>query len=203
MTSANTNFYQFDGCYSRPSFSSFDASLNLSYNNTLVSSVAECQAEAIRVNADFFFMNDISSVSSTNNSSNCYVPKQLSSNLGSIISENTSLQLFTSLFGTTSGTTVRDTCNNMMFRRTPINNPALQKCFKYTLDDQVYAPKNKYAYYKKPVLNERNMQITASLRTRPTSYYASQAKLNELASYKDLLYINERNLESSGPLYIA
>jgi hypothetical protein len=203
MTSANTNFYQFDGCYSRPSFSSFDASLNLSYNNTLVSSVAECQAEAIRVNADFFFMNDISSVSSTNNSSNCYVPKQLSSNLGSIISENTSLQLFTSLFGTTSGTTVSDTCNNMMFRRTPINNPALQKCFKYTLDDQVYAPKNKYAYYKKPVLNERNMQITASLRTRPTSYYASQAKLNELASYKDLLYINERNLESSGPLYIA
>ena len=31
MTSADTNFYQFDGCYSRPSFTSFDASLNISY----------------------------------------------------------------------------------------------------------------------------------------------------------------------------
>ena len=203
MTSADTNFYQFDGCYSRPSFTSFDASLNISYTNTLVLSVAECQAEAVKQNADFFLMNDISSISTTNNSSNCYVPKRLSSNLGSIVSENTSLQLFTSLFGTTSALPVSDTCNNMMFRRTPINNPSLQKCFRYTLDDQVYAPKNKYAYYKKPVLNERNIQIMSSLRSRPNSYYANQAKLNELASYKDLLYINERSLESSGPLYIA
>ena len=58
----NVNFYEFDGCYSKPtSSSSFDISLNSRFYNSIVESVAQCQAEAMQKNADFFLMNDISS----------------------------------------------------------------------------------------------------------------------------------------------
>jgi len=200
-TNTNTNFYQFDGCYSKPINPNFDGSLNVDFNNTVVQSVAECQAEALKSNSSFFIMNDISTSNITNNSSNCYVPKQLSLNLGSIVSENTMLQLFSKFFGSSTKTGVNDTCNNMLFRRTPINNPANQKCFTYTLDEQVYAPKNQYAYYKKPILTESNLTLMSSLRSRPTSYYNNETKLTQLRSYRDLLYINETNIAASGPLY--
>ena len=154
-------------------------------------------------------MNDISFTSSTPTSisneflSNCYVPIKLSSNLGSIVSADTMVELFNSLFGSTPKINVSDTCNNILFRRFPVNAPQSQNCFKYTLDDQVYAPKTKYAYYKKPVLSESNLRVMSSLQSRPTSYYNNPSKLNELQSYKELLYINEANSETSGPLYIT
>jgi len=208
-TDINNNFYQFDGCYSRPSAANFDASLNSKFNKSTVLSVAECQAEALRKNANFFLMNDISFASGTLSSisnefmSNCYVPIKLTSNLGSIVSADTMVELFNSLFGTTPRINVSDTCNNILFRRFPLGVPQSQKCFKYTLDDQVYAPKTQYAYYKKPVLNESNLRVMSSLQSRPTSSYNNPTKLNQLQSYKELLYINETNIETSGPLYIT
>ena len=208
-TNVNTNFYQFDGCYTKPSATNFDASLNSKFSRSLVESVAACQAEALRKNANFFLMNDISFASNTLNTisneflNNCYVPITLDSNLGSIVSTNTMLELFTSLFGLTPKINVTDTCNNILFRRFPVNAPQSQKCFKYTLDEQVYAPKNIFAYYKKPVLNESNLRVMSSLQSRPTSYYNNPSKLAELESYKQLLYINETNSETSGPLYIT
>ena len=197
----NVNFYEFDGCYSKPTSSSFDISLNSRFYKSVVESVAQCQAEAMRKNADFFLMNDISSATVTDNNSNCYVPKPLSSNLGSFASVDTMLELFSSLFGTSDKISVSDTCNNMLFRRTPATPLSSQKCFKYTLDEQVYAPKTKFAYYKKPILNETNLGLATSIQSRPTSYYANPTLLTELASYKDLLYINTTNLRASGPLY--
>ena len=202
---SNVNIYDFDGCYSKPVAPNFDASLNEQFSNSQVSSVAECQAEAMRKNAPFFLMNDISYTSTTtaNNNSNCYVPKSATStsSLGSIVSESAMSQLFSSLFGLTAKISVTDTCNNMLFRRTPLSPPESQKCFKYTLDEQVYAPKNKYAYYIKPILSDANLRLATSIQTRPTGYYNNPAKLTQLASYKDLLYINESNLQASGPVY--
>ena len=199
----NVNFYQFDGCYSRPSTISatnFDICLNSQFYNSLVTTVAECQAEALKKSADFFLMNDISS--STNiNSSNCYVPKPLTSNLGSIVSGDIVGRIFSNLFGASPKISVNDTCNNMIFRRLPVNAPESQKCFKYTLDEQVYAPKTKYAYYIKPVLNEANLTTMSNVRSRPTSFYNNPTKLNQLTSYRDLLYINENNIQASGPIY--
>ena len=197
---ANVNFYEFDGCYSKPSTPNFDASLNSLFYKSVVLSVAECQAEAIKKNANYFFMNDITSTSVTNNNSECYVPKSLSENVGSLLGEKSMMQLFSSLF-TTTKISVNDICNNMIFRRTPSSPPESQKCFKYTLDNQVYAPKNKVAYYKKPILNEANLALATSIQTRRTSYYSDPVKLAQLASYKDLLYINETNLIASGPIY--
>jgi len=197
------NLYEFNGCYSKPATATstnFDLSLNSQFYKSLVSSVADCQAEAMKKSADFFLMNDISS-STDISTSNCYVPKPLSSNLGSIISGDVVAQIFSNLFGASPKINVNDTCNNMLFRRVPVNAPDSQKCFKYTLDEQVYAPKNKYAYYTKPVLSERNLNVMASIRTRPTSYYNNPSKLTQLTSYRDLLYINESNISSSGPLY--
>ena len=201
---SNVNFYDFEGCYSKPVAPTFDASLNAQFYDSQVLTVAECQAEAMRKNAPFFLMNDISYTSTTtsiNNNSNCYVPKSLTTNLGSIVSENTITQLFSSLFGSSTKISVNDTCNNMLFRRTPITPVASQKCFKYTLDEQVYAPRNKFAYYIKPIISDANLRLATSIQTRPTSYYNNPAKLNELASYKDLLYINETNIQTSGPVY--
>ena len=51
---SNVNIYDFDGCYSKPVAPNFDASLNEQFSNSQVSSVAECQAEAMRKNAPFF-----------------------------------------------------------------------------------------------------------------------------------------------------
>jgi len=197
----NVNFYDFDGCYSKPSSSSFDISLNSRFYKSVVESVAQCQAEAMRKNADFFLMNDISSSTVTDNNSNCYVPKPVSSNLGSFVSVDTMLQLFSDLFGTTAKTSVSDTCNNMLFRRTPASPLSSQKCFKYTLDEQVYAPKMQFAHYKKPILNESNLGLATSIQSRPTSYYENPTLLAELGSYKELLYIDQTNVQASGPLY--
>jgi hypothetical protein len=198
----NVNFYEFDGCYSKPtSSSSFDISLNSKFYKSVVESVAQCQAEAMQKNADFFLMNDISSVSVTDNNSNCYVPKQVSSNLGSFASVDTMLELFSSLFGSAAKISVSDTCNNMLFRRIPATPLTSQKCFKYTLDEQVYAPKTKFAHYKKPILNEANLRLATSIQSRPTSYYANPTLLAELASYKELLYIDLTNISASGPMY--
>jgi hypothetical protein len=198
----NVHFYEFDGCYSKPtSSSSFDISLNSKFYKSVVESVAQCQAEAMRKNADFFLMNDISSVSVTDNNSNCYVPKQVSSNLGSFASVDTMLELFSSLFGSAAKISVSDTCNNMLFRRIPATPLTSQKCFKYTLDEQVYAPKTKFAHYKKPILNEANLRLATSIQSRPTSHYANPTLLAELASYKELLYIDLTNIPASGPMY--
>jgi|UniRef100_A0A6C0CB00 hypothetical protein len=197
----NVNFYEFDGCYSKPDSSRFDLSLNSRFYKSVVESVAQCQAEAMRKNADFFLMNDISSSTITDNNSNCYVPKPVSSNLGSFVSVDSMLQLFSDLFGSAAKISVSDTCNNMLFRRTPTSPLTSQKCFTYTLDEQVYAPKMLFAHYKKPILNESNLGLATSIQSRPTSYYANPTLLAELASYKELLYINETNIQESGPLY--
>jgi hypothetical protein len=198
---SNVNFYEFDGCYSKPTSPSFDISLNSRFYNSIVESVAQCKAEAMRKNADFFLMNDISSSTITDNNSNCYVPKPLSSNLGSFASVDTMLQLFSDLFGSATKISVSDTCNNMLFRRIPATPLTSQKCFKYTLDEQVYAPKMQFAHYKKPILSEANLRLATSIQSRPTSYYENPRLLAELASYKELLYINPTNIQESGPLY--
>ena len=197
----NVNFYEFDGCYSKPTSSSFDISLNSRFDKSLVESVAQCQADAMRKNANFFLMNDISSSVVTDNNSNCYIPKPVSSSLGSFVSVDSMLQLFSDLFGTATKISVNDTCNNMLFRRIPATPLTSQKCFKYTLDEQVYAPKMQFAHYKKPILNESNLGLATSIQSRPTSYYANPTLLATLASYKELLYINPTNIQASGPLY--
>lgn len=205
------NYFNYDGCYKRPATSiisdiSFQTNLRDNYYQTTVSSVKECATQSLKNNSEFFLINDINSTLNKTNT-NCYIPKMDNTNQSlfgnnSIISR--SKQLFDNLFYNNSNsvpyikqdTTINtmDICNTLMFNvnRTLAN----QRCFKYSLDNQVYTPSNYYAYYKKPILNTNNISVMNSIDS--PDYYKS--KLVSLKSYEELLRIDSNNINNSGPL---
>ena len=193
--SSNQELFMFDDCYTRPTSileASFNATLINSYNKFLTPNAYECEKKALRNNSDFFLINDVSSIGSANYT-NCYLPK--STNNGLI---SNAIQLFNSTFGNPPHTKrpvteVIDSCSNFLYN-SGANNP--NKCFRYTVDNKVYAPKKYYAYYKKPIINRSNI-VRASNLPNPQFY---KNKIPELKSYEALIKIDRRNYIDNGTL---
>jgi hypothetical protein len=118
---------------------------------------------------------------------------------------NHAKQLFDDLFNTkiTSAPYITqsetpDPCNNLMYNKDRTN----KLCFKYTIDNQYYTPNNYYAYYKKPILNEKNIKMARDL-IHPEAYkrkLTDTTKATGLKYYEQLLKIDNSNFEDSGPL---
>ena len=197
----NQDLFMFDQCYTTPSTmleASFNATLLNSYNKYLTPSVNECEKKALRANSDFFLINDISSIGAAKYT-NCYLPKSNSTG-SSVIGDNSVIDRALNLFNATFGPAPYnkqvgqlDTCNNLLYN-SGANNP--NKCFKYILDNKVYAPKKYYAYYKKPIINEDNLARSNSLQT-PQKY---KDQITDLKSYESLLRIDRTNYVNNGPL---
>lgn len=206
----SNNYFTYDGCYRKPSNItdlSFQTHLRNNFYKSSVTSVKECETQSLRNNSDFFIINDIST-SLNNNVTNCYIPKIDNTNqslfgANSIITKGQ--QLFDDLFNTrvTSApyikqTQIPDTCNNLMYNQ----NKTDKLCFKYTLDNQYYTPRDYYAYYKKPILNENNIRLLNSITTTPENY---ERQLRDTTStglkyYQELLRIDNINFQNSGLL---
>lgn len=190
------NFFSNDGCYSKQtSYSdvSFQTNLRDNFYQTTVSSVKDCEIQSLRNNSEFFLINDINNTLN-NITTNCYIPRINNTN-SSLYGDNSiinrSKQLFDSLL-LTNRQPVIDSCDNLLFN----NNSTNKKCFKYSVDNQIYTPANYYAYYKKPILNESNIALMGQLDS-PEFYKNTLAGLK---SYEDLLKINSNNFLDSGPL---
>jgi len=201
----NNNFYNIDDCYKKPgtiSDISFEINLRSNYYKSTVKSVDECEIQALRKNSEFFLINDLSNIGN-NISINCYIPKINNTNQtlydtnNSIITK--AIELFDGLFKDTANNTyikqptTIDTCYNLMFN--PSESEDDRKCFKYTIDNQVYAPKKYYAYYKKPILDTANIQLIRELQDRNPQYY--ERKLQDLDNYIDLLKIDTTTLQNN------
>jgi len=205
------NYFTFDACYTKPSTitdSSFERHLTNNFYKSSVSSVEECQTQSLRNNSDFFLINDINT-SLKITITNCYIPKISNSNQ-TLFGSNTERVrgqqfIFDSLFksDTTIAPYIKETpnpmdiCNTLMFNQN--KNVADQRCFTYTLDSQVYAPRKYYAYYKKPILNEENINRLNSIKH--PSYYSNN--LVTLQSYKNLLKIDMAKPENNSALVAA
>jgi len=191
--SANQGLFIFDQCYTRPTTiieASFNATLINSYNKFLTPNANECEKKALRKNSDFFLINEISSMGSANYT-NCYLPKSTTS--GPI---SNALALFNKTFGNPPHTKQIEpiaSSSNFLYN-SGANNP--NKCFKYTVDNKVYAPKKYYAYYKKPILNESNIARATNL-PKPLFY---KNKIRELKTYEALIKLDRANYRTNGPL---
>ena len=193
------NFFSNDGCYSKQtSYSdvSFQTNLRDNFYQTSVSSVKDCEIQSLRNNSEFFLINDINNTLN-NITTNCYIPRINNTN-SSLYGDNSiidrSKQLFDSLL-LTNRQPVIDSCDNLLFN----NNSTNKKCFKYSVDGQIYTPANYYAHYKRPILNDANISLLKTLDS-PESY-KNDALLTSLKSYEDLLKIDYVNFQtSSGPL---
>ena len=191
---STSNYFDIDGCYERSSeatltTANFQSILDNSFNASQVSSVRDCEIQSLRNNTDFFLINDISSTLNRITTT-CYIPKMVTTNtsiFGTESSINMSKRLFDRL-GLKNKQTNYDICDNLMYNesRRPLAN---QRCFKYTLDDQVYTPGKYYAYYKKPIMNLDNIDRLSNI----ASYDYYNSKKGDLRSYVDLL-------EDDGPL---
>ena len=73
-----------------------------------------------------------------------------------------------------------------------------KRCFRYSLDNQVYTPSNYYAYYKKPIINQNNIKLMNSIDS-PELYIKEITRL-DLKSYERLLKIDSNNFQDSGSL---
>ena len=186
--SANSNnYFYIDGCYERSSEATlttvnFQNILDNSFNASQVSSVRDCEIQSLRNNTDFFLINNISSTLNRITTT-CYIPKMVTTNtsiFGTESSINMSKQLFERL-GLTNKQTNYDICDNLMYNQS--RRLANQRCFKYTLDDQVYTPGKYYAYYKKPIMNLDNIRRLNAISS--SEHYNS--KLKEYRSYVNLL----------------
>ena len=200
----NQDLFMFDQCYRKPTAileASFNVNLLNSYNKYLTASVKECEIKALRANSDFFLINDVSLIG-TAKYTNCYLPKP-SNNVSSVIGINSVIDRALNLFNTTFGPAPHskqdspiDSCNNLLYN-SGANNP--DKCFKYILDNKVYAPKKYYAYYKKPIINEDNLARSNNLQT-PQIY---KDQITNLKSYESLLRIDNTTYVNNGPLVFA
>jgi len=187
----------FDECYARPSTilePSFNAILSNSYNKYLASSVNDCETQALRNNSEFFLINDISSIGNTNYT-NCYIPKSSSSG-SSVIGDNSVIARALNLFNSTFSPYIkqtgnRDSCNNLLYN-SGANSP--DKCFTYLVDNKVYPSRKYYAYYKKPIINENNLNINIQ---NPQIY---KNDIPNLKAYENLLIIDNINFRNNGPL---
>jgi hypothetical protein len=201
--------FNYDGCYSRPSQineASFNNILTTKFDKTSVRSVKECESQSLRNNSDFFLINDISTSLNTS-VTNCYIPKRDYTNQTLFETTTRAKQLFDELFKTTSPSapyiTQSETppiANNLLYNKNRTNTNQL--CFKYAVDNQYYTPRNYYAYYKKPILDEANIRLLNTMRTNPTYY---ESKLNDtteagLKYYDELLKLGTATFENSGPL---
>jgi hypothetical protein len=199
--------FNYDGCYSRPSQineASFNNILTTKFDKTSVKSVKECESQSLRNNSDFFLINDISTSLNTS-VTNCYIPKKDYTNQTLFETTSRSRQLFDELFKTTipSAPYIKQSetpavANNLMYNKNRTN----QLCFKYAVDNQYYTPRNYYAYYKKPILDEANIRLLNTMRTNPTYY---ENKLNDtteagLKYYDELLKLGTATFQNSGLL---
>ena len=190
--------FMFDQCYTRPTIieeTSFNLTLLNSYNKYATKSVRDCEIRALRNNSEFFLINDISSIGNIKYT-NCYIPKQDYNTPSSVIGDNSiiarALNLFDATFNPfTKQSEVIDSCNNLLYN-SGANNP--DKCFKYSLDNKIYAPKKYYAHYKKPIINESNRDIQIQ---NPAVY---KSYIGPLKSYETLLIIDDRNFINNGTL---
>lgn len=162
---SNQDLYIFDQCYERNTIMtelSFNTNILNSYNKYLASSVRDCEVQALRTDSEFFLINDISSIG-TNNYTNCYIPKPDYEGSSSVTGSDSiiakALELFDRTFIAPYNRHIpqpTDTCNNLLFNSGSSNT----RCFKYLVDNKVYAPRNAYAYYKKPIISVENRNIT-------------------------------------------
>jgi len=191
--SSNQELFIFENCYARPAAileADFNATLVNSYNKYLTPNAYECEKKALRNNSDFFLINDVSSIGSAKYT-NCYLPK--STNTGIISS---ALALFNRTFGDPPHNKQNEepvSSSNLLYN-SGANNP--NKCFKYSVDNKVYAPKRYYAYYKKPLINESNIARATNL-PKPQFY---KNKIPELKSYEELIKIDRTSYTANGPL---
>ena len=189
--------FMFDECYAKPSTilePSFNVIFSNSYNKYLATSVNDCEKQALRNNSEFFLINDISSIGASNYT-NCYIPKS-SSGGSSVIGDNSiiarALNLFNSTFSPYNKQVgPKDSCNNLLYN-SGANNP--DKCFTYLVDNKVYAPKKYYAYYKKPIINENNLNTNIQ---NPQIY---KNAIPNLKAYESLILIDNINFINNGPL---
>jgi len=201
--------FNYDGCYSRPSQineASFNNILTTKFDKTSVRSVKECESQSLRNNSDFFLINDISTSLNTS-VTNCYIPKRDYTNQTLFETTTRAKQLFDELFKTTSPSApyikqseTPPIANNLLYNKNRTNTNQL--CFKYAVDNQYYTPRNYYAYYKKPILDEANIRLLNTMRTNPTYY---ESKLNDtteagLKYYDELLKLGTNTFLNSGPL---
>ena len=187
----NNDIYSFDKCYQLQVFSN-DVSLNEKYSKRSVRSVKECEAIAFKNDNDFFLVNDISNSLNTTYT-NCYTPK-IESKSGTI---EKSWNFFKELFFSNETSTTQkepiDICDNLLYNEKKTDEN--KKCFKYSLDDKVYAPKKYFAYYGKPVLNEKNIAMLKNI-PNPSTY---KRQLDGLKSYEDLIKLDPAFI-TNGPL---
>ena len=191
---SNNNYYKSDKCYEAKQTLSGQWLANNFYIST-VSNVMDCESEALRYNSDFFFISDISiSRALTNNTiyTNCYVPKFV--NTRSLLTASAEiLNIFNTMFQSNNNN-FTDFYNN--FTAITISNDLVDDrlrsntdCFKWRTDGQVYTKnknnKNYYAYYKKPILDEDNLNIMKNLKS-PDHYL--RLDLGQTTAY-DLLRI--------------
>jgi len=191
--------YMFDDCYLKPAATtelSFNTILFNSYKKYLTTSVRNCEIQALRNNSDFFLVNDISLGASNTKYTNCYIPKQNATS-PSVIGDNSIIERAFNLFSTTFNpftkqTSTIDTCDNLLYNSAFAAGD--QKCFKYSLDKKIYAPKQYYAYYKKPILNESNRNII----TQDPAVYKNY--IVPLKTYEGLIMIDTVNFANNGAL---
>jgi len=214
----SNNYFIYDGCYKKPppttiSDISFLTHLTNNFYKSSVKSVKECETQSLRNNSDFFLINDINSTLN-NTTTNCYIPKIDNTNQ-SLFGSNSLIvktqQLFDDLFNTKitgapyiTQTGTPDICNTLMYNKNrTLANPSInERCFKYTLDNQYYTPSNYYAYYKKPILNEKNIKMAKDLG-RPENYriiLTDRTKETGLKYYEELLKIDNIRFENNGAL---
>ena len=195
----NQELFLFDDCYLRPAITteaSFNNTLMNSYNRYVTTSVRDCEIKALRANSEFFLINDISHGLSNAKFTNCYIPKRTNAT-PSVIGNNsiieTALNLFNNTFNPFSKQTASiDICNSLLFNSN--KNVTDQKCFKYSLDNKVYAPKKYFAYYKKPIINENNLNYNTA---NPDVY---KNAIVPLKAYESLIVIDMQNFVNNGPL---
>lgn len=202
----SNNYFNYDGCYKKPATIpdiSFQTNLRNNFYQTTVSSVKDCETQSLRNNSDFFLINDINTTLNNTNT-NCYIPKLDNTN-PSLFGNNSIIakgqQIFDDLFIQNNTyfkqTGNIDICNTLMFNEN--KTLANQKCFRYSLDNQIYTPNNHYAYYKKPILNKTNINLAINL-PRPEFYKNQLVGTTGLKSYEELLRIDSNNIDNSGPL---
>lgn len=202
---SNNNYYKSDKCYETSGNYLYTLSgqrwLANNFYISTVSNAMDCESEALRYNSDFFFISDISTAFTDNKTyTNCYVPKFV--NTGSLLTASAEIyNIFTAMFKKTDPDfTFFPISDEPVDNRLDINN---SYCFKWRTDGQVYTKnKNYYAYYKKPILDEANLNIMKNL-TPPSVYQDKLQNYNTTqTNYKDFLKIGSdcQDNNNHGPL---
>ena len=135
----------------------------------------------------FFFISDISrALTNRNIYTNCYIPKIANTNQPLLDVEEERLNIFNAMFKITNNINYNFT-QGTLTDQPKLENTGTSNCFKLTTDGQVYTKdKEYYAYYKKPILDEDNINLMTSLKS-PDHYFS--VDLYRDTTYDDLLRI--------------